>query len=83
YEMAVKPFFIDAQQSHLTLFSILFFVVAMFFAWSQGKLIDVIGKVLTPALFIGLLVLAVAVFLNPQGEMVAAQGEYLTQPLTK
>ncbi|WP_234911708.1 branched-chain amino acid transport system II carrier protein, partial [Vibrio anguillarum] len=54
-----------------------------FFAWSQGKLIDVIGKVLTPALFIGLLVLAVAVFLNPQGEMVAAQGEYLTQPLTK
>ncbi|MBF4280281.1 branched-chain amino acid transport system II carrier protein, partial [Vibrio anguillarum] len=33
YEMAVKPFFIDAQQSHLTLFSILFFVVAMFFAW--------------------------------------------------
>lgn len=83
YEMAVKPFFVDAAQSHLTLFSILFFALAIFFSWSQGKLIDIIGKVLTPALFVGLIVLAVAVFIDPQGEMLAAQGEYLTQPLTK
>ncbi|MCG9642040.1 branched-chain amino acid transport system II carrier protein [Vibrio sp. Isolate34] len=83
YEMAVKPFFIDASQAHLTLFSIAFFVVAMFFSWSQGKLIDVIGKVLTPALFVGLVVLAIAVFVNPQGDVLAAHGEYITQPLTK
>ena len=83
YEMAVKPFFIDAAQAHLTIFSIAFFAIAMFFAWSQGKLIDVIGKVLTPALFIGLVILAIAVFVNPQGEIVAAHGDYLTQPLTK
>ncbi|HAT8543170.1 branched-chain amino acid transport system II carrier protein [Vibrio vulnificus] len=83
YEMAVKPFFVDALQSHLTIFSILFFAVAMFFSWSQGKLIDIIGKVLTPALFVGLIILALAVFIDPQGEMLAAQGEYLTQPLTK
>ncbi|MFA0130744.1 branched-chain amino acid transport system II carrier protein [Vibrio splendidus] len=83
YEMAVKPFFIDASQAHLTLFSIAFFVVAMFFSWSQGKLIYVIGKVLTPALFVGLVVLAVAVFVNPQGDILAAHGEYITQPLTK
>ncbi|WP_438468656.1 branched-chain amino acid transport system II carrier protein [Vibrio vulnificus] len=83
YEMAVKPFFVDALQSHLTIFSIFFFAVAMFFSWSQGKLIDIIGKVLTPALFVGLIILALAVFIDPQGEMLAAQGEYLTQPLTK
>lgn len=83
YEMAVKPFFIDASQAHLTLFSIAFFVVAMFFSWSQGKLIDVIGKVLTPVLFVGLVVLAIAVFVNPQGDILAAHGEYITQPLTK
>ncbi|WP_435248552.1 branched-chain amino acid transport system II carrier protein [Vibrio sp. nBUS_14] len=83
YEMAVKPFFIDASQAHLTLFSIAFFVVAMFFSWSQGKLIDVIGKVLTPVLFVGLVVLAIAVFVNPQGDILAAHGEYITQPMTK
>ncbi|WP_406731933.1 branched-chain amino acid transport system II carrier protein [Vibrio scophthalmi] len=83
YEMAVKPFFAHAEQIHLTVFSILFFVIAMSFSWSQGKLIDVIGKILTPVLFIGLIVLAGAVFLDPQGEIVAAQGEYLTHPLQK
>ncbi|MBE3657995.1 branched-chain amino acid transport system II carrier protein [Vibrio navarrensis] len=83
YEMAIKPFFAEAAQSHLTIFSVLFFAVAIFFSWSQGKLIDVIGKVLTPALFVGLIVLAVAVFVDPQGAFIAAQGEYLTQPLTK
>ncbi|WP_162045647.1 branched-chain amino acid transport system II carrier protein [Vibrio taketomensis] len=83
YEMAVKPFFAHAEQIHLTIFSILFFIVAMSFAWSQGKLIDIIGKILTPVLFIGLIVLAFAVFFNPQGEIVAAQGEYLTHPLQK
>ena len=83
YEMAVKPFFAHAEQIHLTVFSILFFVIAMSFSWSQGKLIDVIGKILTPVLFIGLIVLAGAVFLDPQGEIIAAQGEYLTHPLQK
>ncbi|MEH0666950.1 branched-chain amino acid transport system II carrier protein [Vibrio scophthalmi] len=83
YEMAIKPFLADAAQMQLTMFSILFFAVAVFFAWSQGKLIDVIGKVLTPALFIGLIVLAGAVFIDPQGEILAAQGEYLTHPLQK
>lgn len=83
YEMAIKPFLADAAQMQLTMFSILFFAVAVFFAWSQGKLIDVIGKVLTPALFIGLIVLAGAVFIDPQGEILAAQGEYFTHPLQK
>ena len=83
YEMAVKPFFVEATEVHLALFSMLFFAVAMFFAWSQGKLIDVIGKILTPVLFIGLIILALAVFVDPQGSMLFAQGEYLSHPLQK
>ena len=34
YEMAVKPFFVDAAQSHLTIFSILFFAVLLFCLFS-------------------------------------------------
>ena len=83
YEMAGKPFMsAEAGQLSLTLFSIAFFSIAMFFAWSQGKLIDTIGKFLTPALFIGLIILAVAVFVNPQGDIVAATGNYIDNPLT-
>lgn len=83
YEMAIKPFITDASQTSLTIFSILFFAVALFFAWSRGKLIDMIGKFLTPVLFLVLTVLAIAVFINPQGSIIAAQGEYITQPFTK
>ncbi len=83
FEMGINPFIADSSQFHLTLFSIGFFLVAMLFAWYQGRLIDMIGKILTPALFIGLIILALGVFFNPQGEIVAAQGEYLTHPLQK
>ncbi|WED21389.1 branched-chain amino acid transport system II carrier protein [Vibrio sp. JC009] len=83
YEMAFKPFLAEAGQAELTAFSVVFFAVAMFFAWSQSKLIDIIGKVLTPALFVALIVLAFAVFVSPQGEIMAAQGDYIAQPLTK
>lgn len=82
YEMGLKPFLSNPGQLELTLFSIVFFVVAMSFAWSQGKLLDVIGKVLTPILFLGLIVLSVMVFINPQGEILSAQAHYLTQPTT-
>ncbi|WP_305455521.1 branched-chain amino acid transport system II carrier protein [Photobacterium leiognathi] len=84
YEMAVKPFLsVDAGQASLTTFSVIFFAIALFFAWSRGKLIDMIGKFLTPALFIVLAVLAIAVFVTPQASIVAAQGEYATQAFTK
>ncbi len=84
YEMAVKPFLsADAGQASLTTFSVIFFAIALFFAWSRGKLIDMIGKFLTPALFIVLAVLAIAVFVNPQASIVAVQGEYATQAFTK
>ncbi|WP_305839023.1 branched-chain amino acid transport system II carrier protein [Photobacterium leiognathi] len=84
YEMAVKPFLsADAGQASLTTFSVIFFAIALFFAWSRGKLIDMIGKFLTPALFIVLAVLSIAVFVNPQASIVAAQGEYATQAFTK
>ncbi|OZS43634.1 branched-chain amino acid transport system II carrier protein [Photobacterium sanguinicancri] len=82
YEMAVKPFIADAGQLSLTLFSVVFFAVALLFAWSRGKLIDMIGKFLTPALFAVLAILAIAVFVNPQGDILPAQGDYVAQAFT-
>ncbi|WP_026024174.1 branched-chain amino acid transport system II carrier protein [Enterovibrio norvegicus] len=79
YEMGFKPFLTDAGQWELSLFSVVFFAVAMFFSLSQGKLIDTIGKLLTPALFAALVVLAIAVVVNPQGDVAPAQGAYVDQ----
>lgn len=82
YEMGLKPFLTNAGQFELSLFSVVFFAIAMIFSLHQGKLIDSIGKVLTPVLFIGLAILAVAVFISPQGEIGVAQGAYVERAFT-
>lgn len=83
YEMGFKPFLTNPGQTELALFSAVFFAIAAFFSLYPGKLIDTIGKLLTPALFIGLIILAVAVIMNPQGEIGLPQGDYLNQAFTK
>jgi len=82
YEIGFKPFLLEPGQVELTAFSIVFFAVAMFFSLSQGKLIDSIGKLLTPLLFAALAILAIAVIVNPQGDVAAAQGAYVNNALT-
>lgn len=81
YRMAVKPW-LDDSFNGLPLFSIIFFGVAVLLALKPGKLIDTIGKLLTPILFGGLIVLAVGVFMHPLGTPLAAQGSYINFPLT-
>ncbi|SHO55267.1 branched-chain amino acid transport system II carrier protein [Vibrio quintilis] len=83
FEMAVKPLLHEPGAYSLGLFSVLFFVVASLFSWFQGKLIDYIGKFLTPILFVGLIIVAIGVFIHPQGDILAAKDAYASQPLIK
>jgi LIVCS family branched-chain amino acid:cation transporter len=83
YEMAIKPLFKGADSFPLSLFSVVFFTIAALFSWYQGRLIDYIGKFLTPILFIGLIVVAIGVFYHPLGTLLSARGDYLSTPLTK
>lgn len=83
YEMGVQPFITEPTSMHLIGFSVVFFGIAIFFALYQGKLLDLIGKVLTPILFISLVLLSVMVVLNPQGGIEAAQAEYVDGALVK
>lgn len=83
YEMGVKPFITDAGQLSLTLFSIAFFAIALFLSRSRGNLIDLVGKVLTPILFLALIVLAVSVVMDPQDAIEAAKGDYVDMPFLK
>ncbi|MDR0805140.1 MAG: branched-chain amino acid transport system II carrier protein [Enterobacteriaceae bacterium] len=95
YEMAIKPLFgtfsgdnqltlggitLDKTQAFVTT---LFFIVTLIFSWSRGKLIDSIGKVLTPALFLLLICLAIGVVVAPQGELAAPIGDYQNSAFTK
>ena len=66
-EMSVTPFFSGMSP---VVFSIIFFAVILLLSTKQSAVIDIVGKILTPALLIGLLVLIVKGFVSPIGDIV-------------
>ncbi|WP_299018107.1 branched-chain amino acid transport system II carrier protein [uncultured Photobacterium sp.] len=78
YEMGIKPF---TTENYLLPFSICFCAVSLLLAIKPGKIIDIIGKFMTPALIIMLGVLVVTAMLNPQGSTSMASESYQQTPL--
>lgn len=73
FEMAFAPYLPDGSNSTIwmAVYSLVFFMVAMWLSLTPGKLVDRIGKFLTPTLLILLLVLFVGFLLR--GEVNVAQ----------
>lgn len=69
YEMAVVPFLDSPTGVWLLIFSLVYFIVVFILSYNPGTLINSIGKILTPLLLIGMLLLifaaAFAYFGNP------------------
>ncbi len=84
YEMAVKPF-IGSYDSQfmLTAFSVFYFALTLFLSLNQGKLLDAVGKILTPILVLLLAVLGIAVLVAPQGSVPSVAPEYMNHPVVK
>ncbi|MDA3130279.1 branched-chain amino acid transport system II carrier protein [Aliibacillus thermotolerans] len=69
FEIGVVPFIGEANATlSLLLFTIVFFGVTLFFSLQAQRIVDIVGKMLTPVLLIAMLILIVAFFLNPIGE---------------
>ncbi|AZQ11682.1 branched-chain amino acid transport system II carrier protein [Shewanella khirikhana] len=93
FEIGAKPFLGDTSAVWMLgsvslnvaqlLFTLGFFTVTMLLALFPGKLMDSVGKVLTPVLMVLLVALAVSVILLPGGETAAPQGDYAASPLIK
>lgn len=66
YEMFVLPIFGDIQPLIPT---VLFFAIILVLSIRESSVIDIIGKFLTPALFIGLLILIVKGIITPVGDI--------------
>lgn len=64
YEMSLAPLVAGFSP---VLFSVLFFLVILLLCLRESAVVDIVGKVLTPALLIGLLVLIVKGILDPIG----------------
>ncbi|MFO6423598.1 branched-chain amino acid transport system II carrier protein [Motilimonas sp. KMU-193] len=75
YEIGVKPF-IEHSSVALALFSVVFFSVVAWLAINPGKLLDYIGKFITPLLVLLLVALALAVFIAPLDTLGVATASY-------
>ena len=83
FEMAVAPYLPESMSIKISLFiyTFLFFTVAYWLSLSPNKLVDRMGKVLTPTLL--LLIIVVGSFIKPLGEYGAATNGYEISPFFK
>ena len=82
FEVGIAPFS-GSRPGALTVYSSLFFLVVWALALFPGRLIDTVGKAITPVLIVALALLGVAGLFMPAGPVAAPQGDYITQPFFK
>ncbi|UTV29786.1 branched-chain amino acid transport system II carrier protein [Photobacterium atrarenae] len=80
YEMGIQPF---TSTDQLLPFSSTFCAVSLLLAIRPGKLVDIIGKYMTPALIAMLSALVIAAIFEPQGTTTPARDGYQASPLTR
>lgn len=70
FEIGILPF-IGAENGTLGLFvfSLAFFGITLYFSLKSNKMVDIIGKILTPFLLLFIAILIIAVFFNPIGDI--------------
>ena len=84
FEIGIRPFL---QEDSLTVgqavYTALFFGASYYLSLNPNKLIDRVGKLLTPVLLIVLAVLFIKAFATPLGTILPATGNYIDAPFTQ
>lgn len=79
FEVAIAPFIVNQNEQSLTiglvLTTIIFFAISLFFVLRPSKIVDSVGKVLTPVLILFLAIIIFKGFLSPAGSIGASQYE--------
>ena len=84
YEMAVLPFMNGGgSMAASVVFTAVFFGVTYLLCANPSKIVDIVGKILTPILLISIAVIFVVSLINPVGEISAPEGDYATIPFFK
>ena len=82
FEVGFAPFLGTGGTAQL-LFTVAYFGIVMLLALFPGRLIDTVGKIITPALIVALIVLAGAAIFMPAGVMGNPAGLYVDAPLSQ
>ena len=84
YEVALKGMVGANDTIYLLVFSIVFFLLAYYFAVKKGNLIDIIGKYMTPIFLVLLAIIAILALVKPMGPAAAINPteKYQSNPFT-
>jgi LIVCS family branched-chain amino acid:cation transporter len=80
YEMSVEPFLTDTSALMLLIFTVIFFVLVYYVSLNPSKMVDQIGKYLTPILLIAIVVLSIGGFLLLTAPLEGPMERYLDAP---
>lgn len=86
YEIAVAPFLGDMSGGFnigLLIYSIVFFIIVGWLSLNPSKIVDRIGKLMTPVLLVFLLIIIVATFINPLDKQLAPSGGFVDNAFFK
>ncbi|AFU17615.1 Branched-chain amino acid transport system II carrier protein (plasmid) [Bacillus thuringiensis MC28] len=86
YEMAVAPFLSNTLQNQwyiLLLYTFLYFVITYYLSLNPSKLVDRIGKYLTPLLLIMISIIIVKAISSPVGSISTPSDSYQVAPFFK
>ncbi|MBA4602316.1 branched-chain amino acid transport system II carrier protein [Thermoactinomyces mirandus] len=85
FEMGLSflPESITNQVWALPVFTIVYFLVTFWFGLNPSKLIDRIGKILTPSLLLLIVILFVQGLLNPLGDLGQPTGDYVNSAFSR
>ncbi|WP_232818667.1 branched-chain amino acid transport system II carrier protein [Exiguobacterium flavidum] len=75
YELGISPFMADSTAS-LFVSSLIFFGLTLYLVMRPGKLLDVIGRFITPLLLIALSILSISSIVNPLSAVSSPQAGY-------
>jgi len=84
FEVGLSPFIAEEYlQIGLFVFSLVFFVITLYFSLRPGRILDWVGRYLTPVFLVLLSILIITTYINPMGQVsqYAAQGHYIDKPL--
>ena len=83
FEMGMLPFLSEPLQANgwmLLAYTLVFFGLVYWLCLNPSKLVDRVGKILTPLLLLSIAGLFISAMMNPLGETQAAVQEYATSP---
>lgn len=84
FDIGISPYVSESFVSGgLLIFSILFFVVTLWFSLNPAKLVDRVGKLLAPGIIILLSFLLVFSFIQPIGSIGAPEASYMSGAFMK